>query len=237
MLMNIAKKVGLFAAGLLLGLIVFMPLEGLWEKALQAVAAKISPHTLAWLGIQDASMTGFTLTGFSLKTQQGTVNLSLPAVRVRLGLSTLAEITASTGPALTVSVRRDKTVTISGGLDLAALNRKEVAGVVTLTGDLAFPAWGSPPSSGRLNLAAETLNLPGGLTAGSVQCNAQLSDTRLSIDSFSAEKPLPVKAQGSADLNWQNPRASTYSVSGSYTLAGQERTFQKAGTLEQVPGM
>ena len=224
-------------SGLVLGLILFLPREGIWNIVLEKAAKRLEPHKMAWESVQDAGLTGFTLTGFSLKTQQGTIDLSLSRVKVTLGLFTLAEITATTGPSLTVTIKRDKTVKLSGGFDLAALNRKNLSGVAKVQGDMSFPAWGGPPSSGQITLSADTLDLPGGLNAEKVQASAQLADTRLTITSFETEQPLPVKAQGTVDLVWTNPRASNYSVTGSFSLAGKEQNFQKSGTLEQVPGM
>lgn len=224
-------------AGLALGFLLFLPTEGIWRSVLEKAAKQLEPHKMTWEGIQDAGLTGFTLTGFSLKTQQGTIDLSLSRVKIRLGLFTLAEVTATTGPSLTLTIKRDKTVLLSGGFDLSALNRKNVSGQAKIQGDMTFPAWGAPPSSGQISLSADTLNLPGGLNAENIQASAQLADSRLTITGFEAEKPLPVKAQGFVDLVWTNPRTSNYSLTGAYSLAGKEQTFQKSGTLEQVPGM
>ncbi len=234
---QILKTIGLFILGAILGGILFLPKEAVWLKALDTAALSLAPHAMAWSSIEDAGLTGFTLTEFSLKTQQGTFNLSIPKLKVSLGLSPLAEITATTGPVLKVQAYRDRSVTLSGGFDLAALGRKEMSGAVTAKGDMNFKAWGGPPMSGQLSVSADTLALPGGLVAEKVKAAADLADTRLTITNFEAEKPVPIKGQGTVDMVWTNPRASSYSLTGTMTLGSKEQAFQKSGTLEQVPGM
>lgn len=236
-LRQIVKSLALFLLGAALGLVLFLPRETLWLQVLDKAAAGLAPHKMAWSSIEDAGLTGFTLTGFTLQTQQGTVNLSIPKLKVSLGLSPLAEIAVTTGPVLRVQAFQDKSVQLAGGFDLAALGRKEMSGAVTAKGGLNFKAWGGPPLSGQLTLSADSLALPAGISAEKVKAAADLADTRLTITSFEAEKPMPIKAQGTVDLVWTNPRASSYAVSGSLTLGNKEQTFQKSGTLEQVPGM
>lgn len=239
MLKNIRQLIqplALFLAGIVLGLILFLPREGFWLNILDRAATAAAPHSLAWSGLEDASLTGFTLTGFSFATQQGTVNLSIPRLKVSVGISPMLEVTAITGPALKVEVFRDKSVRFAGGFDLAALGRKELSGTAAAKGSLSFRNWGGPPQSGQLSLEAPALSLPGGLSAEKAKAAADLSDTRLTITSFEAEKPVPVKAQGTVDLVWNNPRASSYALTGSLTLGNKEQSFQKSGTLEQIPG-
>ncbi|MGE4556706.1 MAG: hypothetical protein AB7D07_07770 [Desulfovibrionaceae bacterium] len=229
----------LFFAGLLVGVLLFLPWENVWNTALNAANKKLDGKVeITWTAIQRAGPLGVTLMGLKVRPQALPASLDINSLRLEFGITPLIKLTCNTGPTLTLDIFRSKAVRLDGALDLnALLNREDTSGVVALTGDAAFPKWGAPPSTGRLEVHSASLALPQGLTAENVAAEAELDGPTLAVRSFKTTGPIPVEAIGTLQLDWSNFKRSSYDFSGSVQFGENVKKFQKAGALDKLPGL
>lgn len=226
-------RFSLYFCGIVLGLFLFMPWEVVWSQVFRLADAKISKATVQWGDFISAGPLSFEVTNVHVTTQKGVV-ITIPRLGFEVGFSPLVEVRVNTGPTLAARVFQTKSLTLSGGVDLAKLIRMDgLGGKVRITSDVGFPKWGRPPRTGSLVIRSDEVEIPGGLIAEDVNVNAVLSGNQLQLNSFSCGQPIPVTAKGSATLNWDNLAASSYQISGSTTLGSTERQFSKSGNLSR----
>ncbi|GEM_PF-3102198 len=223
----------LFLAGLILGAFLFMPWEVVWSQAFKFADSKISKATIQWGDFVSAGPLSFEVTDVYITTPKGLI-VTVPQLGVDLGLSPLLEVRVKTGPTLSAKVFQTKSLTLSGGVNLAKLIKMDgLGGKVRITSDVGFPKWGAPPRTGSLVVRSDEVEIPGGLIAEDVNVNAVLAGNQFQLNSFSCGQPIPVNAKGSATLNWKRLQASTYNISGSATFGSTERQFSKSGNLSK----
>lgn len=223
----------LFIAGLLLGAVLFMPWEVLWSQVFKLADSKIAKANIQWGDFISAGPLSFEVTNVHITTDKGIV-VTVPQLGFEVGVSPLVEVRVTTGPTLSAKLFQTKSLTLSGGVDLARLVRLDgLGGKVRITSDVGFPEWGKPPRTGSLVVRSDQVEIPGGLIAEDVNVNAVLSGNQFQLNSFSCGQPIPVEAKGSATLNWGNLGESSYQISGSTTFGSTERQFSKSGNLSK----
>ncbi|OEU69696.1 MAG: hypothetical protein BA863_10810 [Desulfovibrio sp. S3730MH75] len=233
---SIKKVLGrffLFMGGLILGAFLFLPWEVVWSQVFKMADAKISAATIQWGDFVSAGPLSFEVTNVYVTTNKGQI-ITIPQLGVYAGFSPLLEVRVKTGPVLSAKVFKSRALTLSGGIDLARIIKMDgLGGKVKITSDVSFPEWGAPPKSGSLVLRSAQVEIPGGLIAEDVSVNAVLSGNQFQLNSFSSGMPIPANAKGSATLNWDNLRDSTYTISGSAIFGNTERQFSKSGNLSK----
>lgn len=230
-----AGKIFLGLAGLIIGVWLFMPWEAVWSYALSRTTPKLKNVEIAWTGLDGSGPR-------TLKMQDVRVNVRerqfyIHELTVKIGL-TRARIIADTGPKLEIMATWDKKTTIHGKTDLGALlpGNSKIKGTVGLNGDLAFPEWGKPPITGRMEITSDSLQIKQGMTAEDLLLVAELDRQDLALRTFTIEKPLPVEATGTVELDWQNLHFSPYRISGRVTAGSTVREFEKYGELRELMG-
>lgn len=233
---SIKKGLGkffLFIVGLILGVFLFMPWEVVWSQVFKQVDAKITKATIQRGDFVSAGPLSFEVTNLYITTSKGLV-ITIPQLGVYFGLSPLVEVRVKTGPVLIAKVFKSKSLTLSGGVDLAKIIKLDgLGGVVKITSDVGFHEWGGPPTTGSLVVNSKQIEIPGGLIAEDVSVNSVLAGNQFQLNSFSSGMPVPTEAKGSAMLNWKNLKASTYNIAGSVTFGNTKRQFSKTGNLSK----
>ncbi len=228
----------LFLAGLLLGVVLFLPWESVWIKVLDTADQKLPNTAITWTAVQDAGPLSVTIMGLKIQTGALPQPLSIQSLRLEFGLNPLVAARVDTGQSLNIQAFRSKSIRLNGGMNLSSLlNREDIAGDLQLKGDASFPDWGQPPSNGRLEIASQSLRLPQGIEAKNLAASAELANNVLTVRSFQVDEPMPIEATGTLTLNWSNLKASSYEVSGSIQLGEKTQAFKKSGRLDKLPGM
>jgi hypothetical protein len=252
-----------FALALGLGLALFLPWDLIWTQALER-AAKDPRLALGWRSLEEASVRGFilrgvsanatgrlaaeaeslelrmghapiTLTGFTARAGNRMVHLD--RARLELGFSPLAVLRLTAGEELTLSLIRNRTLIAGGKTDLARLlPESRLAGVLGVYADLAWPAWGRPPSSGSAEISAPTLTLPDGRTAAGLAASASLDGDRLTLRELRMQQPVPLRGRGSATLAWDNLPASAFEFTGLAFPGLLDQEVKRQGRLLELLG-
>ncbi|MGE4298414.1 MAG: hypothetical protein AB7E47_10330 [Desulfovibrionaceae bacterium] len=225
----------LFCVGLVLGGLLFAPWDVVWDKVLRMADARTSGVSLEWDAVTDAGLTRLRIRGLRASMAKGGIACS--ELAVRLGFSPLVRATMVTGGrALDVAVTRGGHVTVQGGVDLGRLApRQGVAGTCDIMASLDFGGLHArPPKSGTLSISSPRLGLMG-LDVEDVEGLAELADGTLNLRSFGIAKPAPVHGSGTVLLDWANLMNSRFDVSGTWSLGGAERPFNRRGSLRDLP--
>ncbi len=219
----------LFLVGLGLGVLLSMPWELLWTKALVSLDRKLPTVSLSWLSVE-GGMTHVRVRGLRLVTPKATLRLS--EARLELGLDPMVHIRLFSGEgALEVVAGRKGAVVLQGTADLGALlNREDLSGLVRLDGDAVFDDLLRPPTGGRFTASAKALEAMGMQVQGP-SLVATLSGNDLQVESFKVGPPFPLQGSGVVRLNWANVMSSSFDIKGSILWAGKNRTFHKTGQL------
>ena len=251
-----------FVLALALGLALFLPWDLIWPQALARAAAGNPRLALGWRSLENASALGFTLQGLSLNAtglgsaeaesvavRLGTTPLTLTGftargnrgalhldqARLDLGFSPLAVLRLTAGEELILTLIRRHTVVAGGRTDLAKLlPGARLAGVVGLSADVSWQDWGRPPVSGSAELAAQTLTLPDGRTAGGLNAAASLEGATLTLRDFRMEQPVPLRGRGSAALVWDSLLTSSFEFTGLAFPGFLDQEVRRQGRLYEL---
>ena len=220
----------LFLAGLGLGVLLSMPWELVWTKAIVSLDRKLPAVSLSWLSLEDGGMTHVRVRELRVATPKATLRLS--EARLELGLDPMVRIRLLSGEGdLEVVAGRKGAVVLQGTADLGALlNRGDLSGLVRLDGDAVFDDLLRPPTGGRFTASAEAVEAMGMQVQGP-SLAATLSGNDLQVESFKVGPPFPLQGSGVVRLNWANLMSSSFDMKGSIVWAGKNRTFHKTGQL------
>jgi hypothetical protein len=223
----------LFLVGLGLGVLLSMPWELVWTKALVSLDRKLPTVSLSWLSVEDGGMTHVRVHGLRLTTPKATLHLS--EAQLEVGLDPMVRIRLLSGEgALEVVAGRKGAVVLQGTADLGALlNREDLSGLVRLDGDAVFDDFLRPPTGGRFTTSAKAVEAMGMQVQGP-SLVATLSGNDLQVESFKVGAPFPLQGSGVIRLNWANVMTSSFDMKGTILWGGKNRTFHKTGQLRNL---
>lgn len=230
--MKILLKALLFAAGIILGLLLFFPRHVFWtqlltyaEKSRAEVSGRVT-DSASWTQalLRDVHI---TILGHSFY---------FPELKISLGLSPLVRAELSNTETLLLNIYPSGKITAGGGIDLSStLSSKALSGTIDTDTFLIFDNFSSPPRQGELSLGADGLqwpDMPGKLE--SLDISAKLRENILQIDLLQGTGDMDFQCRGRVEVNWDRPSASAYQVSGTWTLNSTTRDFEQTGILNDL---
>lgn len=225
-------------AGLLAGLVLFLPWEFIWDATLKRKAAEEYPGLrLAWQSIDRASMLGFRLNGASVDAPGWPVALRLPRVEVRLGVSPRLTLRADTGGRELRLVYLDSgDFDLRGAANLSCLGRRDLLGAVEVRAEGRLSPGRDALDKGLLDLRGASLQLPGGLWLADAVLALEYKEGDLRIRNFTLREPVQVRAEGAARLTPGALLASPYSVSGEIVQGRESLPLAASGRLGDFLG-
>ncbi len=224
----------LFVAGLAVGAIFFLPWDTVWAVVLEKAAARSKAVQVSWDSLSDGTVNSYTLSG--VRIQAGKSELFIPRLSASLGLSPLLSLVVDTrGSLMDVGLSRSGDVVFDGDLDLGVLLPKtKIEGLAQGRGAVKMNLDAGLPEYGQVEIAMPVFIAPDGMRVTNVAVKAALQGDTLTVEQFSADKPIPVQATGTANLNWKQMAATTFEFSGTVMLGDTEQTFVKKGTVAEV---
>jgi hypothetical protein len=219
-------------AGFLVGLVLFLPSDILWTRALKAVESE--DLRIRWKTVLPMGLLGAKLEDAAL--DMGGVSLHFSSVEIDPGLlSPLALRLRTADRTINAGLSWTGRLRASGQADTAVLTAApEASGVMDLRADLRFSWSEAIPESGSLEVAGLDLPLPGNLLVHDARLALIKQDRDLSLESFSLEKPFPIEGRGSAELDPGKLEASTFELSGKIVMGGKARDFNLSGKLPEL---
>ncbi|MDP2849178.1 MAG: hypothetical protein Q8O35_13460 [Humidesulfovibrio sp.] len=230
---------GVFAllAGLLAGIVLYLPWDTVWNHALKRIAANKSPVRIVWQSLDRATPLGFRINGLTVEAPGWSVSPRVQWLDVRLGVSPLLTLRADTGGRVLRLVFLDTgDFDVEGAANLACLGRRDILGSVDLRGQGRFLRGKDELEKGFIDLRGKALQLPGGLWLGDAALSLEYKDSALRIRSFSLREPVQVRAEGTAAVRPGALLSSPYTVAGEILRGRDSLTFTSQGVLGDFLG-
>ncbi len=225
------------AAGLLAGLVLFLPWDTVWDQLLRRWAEGLRPARISWQSVDRAGPLGFRVNGFVAEGPGWPVSPRAQWLEVRLGVSPLLTIRANTGGRDMRLVLLDTgDFDLDGAANLACLGRLDILGSVDLRAEGRFLRGKDALEKGFIELRGKALQLPGGLWLGDAALALEYREGALRIRSFSLREPVQVRAEGTAAVRRGALLASPYTVSGEILRGRDSVSFQAQGVLGDFLG-
>jgi len=227
---------GLFL-GFVIGLVLYLPWDTLWNVALTRLAAKQTGMHITWQSIDRASPLGFRINGLVAGARDWPVSPRLQWLEVRLGMSPRLTIKADTGGRELRMVYLDSgDFDVRGAANLACMGRRDILGSVEVRAEGHLTPAKDALDKGLLDLRGKALQLPGGLWLGDVVLAFDYADKALSIRSFTLREPMQVRGAGSITLRPGAALSSPYAVTGEIIRGRESLSFTDHGTLGDFMG-
>jgi hypothetical protein len=251
-----------FVLALAMGLALFLPWDIIWPQVLARATTGTPRVSLGWRSLENASALGFTLRGLSLNAtgmgpaeaesvsvrlgatplqvtgltahaRQNTIHLD--QARLELGFSPMAVLHLTAGEELILTLIRDHTVVVGGGMDLAKLlPGSRLAGTVGFSADVSWQDWGHPPVAGSAELSAQAITLPDGRTANGLNAAVNLEGNTLTLREFRMEQPVPLRGRGTATLAWGSLLTSGFEFTGVAYPGTLDQEIRRQGRLYEL---
>ncbi|MHC1699716.1 MAG: hypothetical protein AB9900_01870 [Humidesulfovibrio sp.] len=236
---RILGKTGLAAlcAGLLAGLVLYLPWDTVWHLALGQYATRHPELRLRWQNVDRSGPLGFRVNGFSVEAPGWSVSPRMQWVDVRLGITPLLTLRVDSGGREARLVYFDSgAFDVQGQVNLACLGRRDIQGSLDVRSDGLFVRGRNVLEKGFLDLRGVSLTLPGSLWLGDVALALDYQAGSLRIRSFTLREPVQVRAEGTAALRQGDLLRSPYAVSGELIRGRDVLPFRSEGILGDFLG-
>jgi hypothetical protein len=218
--------------GFILGAVLFLPAESLWLKALNRL--NTGATEVFWTRSEPAGLLGARIHDVRLSFRD--TDLHFTQLLIEPGLLTPLTLRLATGePELEASMSWSRRLTIRGETDTGVLLDTDVPlGAGSIQADLRFERLTDIPEQGTLTIQGLDVVLPNEFMVENLNLDLTKNGEDLNISMLTLDKPVPLKASGSLELNPENLRASSYTVSGKIRIGNKDNTFKKTGNLEEL---
>lgn len=224
-------------AGVVAGLVLFLPWDTIWSHALKRWAKGHLPARISWQSIDRATPLSFRINGFTAEAPGWPVSPRAQWLEVRFGVSPFMTLRADTGGRTLRLVLLDTgDFDVEGSANLACLGRRDILGSVDLRGDGRFLRGQDELEKGFIDLRGKALQLPGGLWLGDAALALEYKEGALRIRSFSLREPVQVRAEGAAAVRPGALLSSPYTVSGEILRGRDTVAFNTEGELGDFLG-
>ncbi len=230
---------GVFAllAGLLAGLVLFLPWDSIWNHLLKRWAASHSPARISWQSVDRATPLSFRINGLTAEAAGWPVSPRVQSLDVRIGVSPLLTLKADTGGRTVRVVLLDSgDFDVQGSANLACLGRRDILGSVDLNAQGRFLRGKDELEKGFIDVRGKALQLPGGLWLGDAALALEYRQGALHIRSFSLREPVQVRVEGTAAVRPGALLTSPYVVSGEILRGRNSLSFNAEGVLGDFLG-
>jgi len=224
-------------AGLLAGLVLYLPWDTVWHLGLKHYAARHPELRMTWQNVDRAGLLGFRVNGFSVEARGWNVSPRLQWVDVRLGITPLLTVRVDSGGREARLVYFDSgSFDAQGQVNLACLGRRDIQGSLDLRSDGVFLRGQKVLEKGFLDLRGVSLTLPGSLWLGDAALALAYQEGILRIRSFTLREPVQVRAEGTAILRPEAILRSSFLVSGEVVRSREAFPFSAEGLLGDYLG-
>ena len=224
-------------AGLLAGLVLYLPWDTIWHLGLRHFAASRPELRMTWQNVDRAGLLGFRVNGFAVDAPGWNVSPRMQWVDVRLGVTPLVVVRVDSGGREARLVYFDSgAFDIQGQVNLGCLGRRDIQGSLDVRSDGVFPRQSRVLEKGFLDLRGVSLTLPGNLWLGDAALALAYQEGSLRIRSFTLREPVQVRAEGTAALKPESLLRSPYVVSGEVIRGRETFPFNSSGILGDFLG-
>lgn len=224
-------------AGVVAGLVLFLPWDTIWSHALKRWAEGHLPARISWQSIDRATPLSFRINGLTAEAPGWPVSPRAQWLEVRLGVSPFMTLRANTGGrSLRLVLLDTGDFDVEGSANLACLGRRDILGSVDLRGEGRFLRGKDELEKGFIDVRGKALQLPGGLWLGDAALALEYKEGALRIRSFSLREPVQVRAEGTAAVRPGALLSSPYTVSGEILRGRDTVSFNAEGELGDFLG-